>query len=143
MKIHNRPQLIALDVDDTLFTEKLYYTGEDLGSEKTLRRLVAEGHKLMLFTRREDKDLIDVLRWFKFKNIPLVAINSAPFDYLDDRNIRKPPFDILIDDKALGAPMRKTVDDRWVINWTKVEEMLEELGILNPTYNENMQSRGM
>src|SRR6478609_1749959 len=120
MKIHNRPQLIALDVDDTLFTEKLYYTGEDLGSEKTLRRLVAEGHKLMLFTRREDKDLIDVLRWFKFKNIPLVAINSAPFDYLDDRNIRKPPFDILIDDKALGAPMRKTVDDRWVINWTKV-----------------------
>lgn len=141
MRIHNRPQLIALDVDDTLFTEKQYYIGEDLGSERVLKRLIAEGHSLMLFTRREDNDLVRVLWWFNEKKIPLVAINSAPFDYLDDRRHRKPPFDLLIDDKALGAPLKKTSDERWVVDWVRVEEMLEEIGILKPTYNENMQSR--
>jgi hydroxymethylpyrimidine pyrophosphatase-like HAD family hydrolase len=61
--------VIAIDFDGTCVTHDYPFVGYDIGAVLVLKELVAQNHKLILFTRRTDSEhgnfLSDALNWFK------------------------------------------------------------------------------
>jgi hypothetical protein len=156
---------IAIDADGTCFTHEYPNIGKDIGAVPVLKRLVSEGHRLMLWTMRshvktrEGVDTLDeAINWFKENNIDLWAINENP-EQKSWTNSNKQYANLFIDDAALGCPLLQ--EYKWVpvaqgletttygenskqvpvgrpfVNWVKIEEGLEKQGILTPKTKEN------
>jgi hypothetical protein len=102
-----------------------------------LRKLVSEGHKIILFTCRCDPPtfvpantsgcglpieqgqyLTDAINWFTKNKIQLWGINYNPTQTYKFASC-KPFADLYIDDKAFGAPLIN-VNGKPAINWKKV-----------------------
>ena len=66
--------IIALDFDGTVVTHEYPYIGEDIGAVPVLKQLVAEGHKLILYTMRSGKLLDDAMAWFERNGIELYEV---------------------------------------------------------------------
>ena len=47
--------IIAIDFDGTCVTHEFPSVGKSIGAEKVLKRLVDNGHQLILFTMRSDR----------------------------------------------------------------------------------------
>lgn len=152
--------ICAIDFDGTCTTHEYPEVGKDVGAVPVLKRLVAEGHKLMLWTMRGNKrvgdgidTLADAVNWFKVNEIPLWGINENPDQKASGwTNSNKQHANLYIDDAALGCPLLQ--EYKWVpvaqgietttygenskqvavgrpfVNWNKVEEGLEKQGIL-------------
>ena len=87
--------------------------GEDIGAVPVLRKLVINGHHLLLNTMRShDSDGVDTLQpaidWFAERELPLFGINENPTQ-TEWTSSPKVYGNIYIDDGALGAPLK--VDD--------------------------------
>ena len=94
---------ICIDFDGTCVGHEFPDIGKDIGAIPVLKRLVENGHKLILFTMRSNmKDV-------KSEDY---NIHSQSGDYLDDA--------------ALGAPLKFDINisERPFIDWEKVNEML-------------------
>lgn len=145
---------ICVDFDGTCVTHDFPYVGEDIGAQRVLKRLVAEGHKLILFTMRSDvenptskdpnitlrggKFLTDAVQWFKKNEIPLHGINTNPTQK-EWTHSPKAYGDLYIDDAALGIPLTITAKHtRHYVDWPRVEKMLENRGILKSGINNNV-----
>ena len=131
----------------------------DSGAEKVLKRLISSGHNIVLWTVRNDSSqnpynvvarqftgkssLAEAVGWFMERNIPLYGINEVPDEISKVGSGRKILGDYLIDDTAIGTPMKKVTvkyfsyftDDYCVIetvhvDWDKVEKYLEELELI-------------
>lgn len=50
-----KSKIIAVDFDDTCVKHEFPRVGEEIGAVKVLKLLVANGHKLILWTMRSDK----------------------------------------------------------------------------------------
>ena len=139
---------INVDFDGTCVTHSFPTLGNDIGAVPVLKRLVAEGHQLILFTMRsdrketqevEDKDISNVvgdfltqaIDWFKDNDIPLYGIQTNPTQY-QWTSSPKSYAPVMIDDSAVGCPLTrdKSISDRPFVDWDKVEEWLEINGIL-------------
>ena len=135
-------KVLAIDFDGTCVKHEYPKVGDDIGAIPVLKRLVAEGHKLILFTMRCDSGvksgmftsgLTDAVNWFKQNGIPLYGIQTNPTQKVWT-NSPKCYAEIYIDDAALGCPL--IYDDvisgvgRAYVDWKTVEKMLEEKGIL-------------
>lgn len=131
--------VINLDFDGTLVTHEYPNVGKDIGSVPVLKRLVASGHKLILFTMRCDtavklglftSGLTDAVNWFKENDIPLYGIQRNP---TQDSWTSSPKSyaQLMIDDSALGCPLisNPEVSSRPYVDWVEVEAMLEKLGL--------------
>jgi len=122
---------INVDFDGTVVTHAFPKIGEDIGSVKVLKRLVKDGHQLIIFTMRSGNTLEEAVKWFNDNEIPLYGIQTNP---TQKRWTSSPKSyaELMIDDAALGAPLKmdKNVSDRPFIDWTLVEEMLEKAGLL-------------
>lgn len=86
--------IIGIDFDGTVVTHDFPKIGKDIGAVTILKRLVENGHKLILFTMRSDIDevtsddynihkqggkyLSEAVQWFMDNNIPLFGINENP-----------------------------------------------------------------
>ena len=81
--------IIAIDFDGTCVTHEYPKVGKDVGAVPVLKRLVAEGHRLMLWTMRGNKPtqddgdsvvntLAEAVEWFKDNGIQLWGINENP-----------------------------------------------------------------
>lgn len=86
--------IIGIDFDGTCVTHDFPKIGKDIGAVPVLKELVANGHKLILFTMRSDKEdvstddyeinnqsgkyLSEAVQWFKDNDIPLYGINENP-----------------------------------------------------------------
>jgi hypothetical protein len=133
--------IICIDFDGTCVTHKYPEIGDDIGAVPVLKKLVAEGHKLILFTMRSNipdtkgngDDIIDVkagnylddaVNWFKENDIPLYGVNTNP-DQAKWTSSPKAYGQLYIDDAALGIPLIYT-HDRPYVDWIKVQLMLEE-----------------
>lgn len=131
----NKKLIIAVDFDGTCVEHDYPRVGRDVpGAVKVLKRLVANGHKLILWTMRSDSDdekpLTDADNWFASKGIPLYGINANP-----SQNWSQSPkayANLYIDDAALGCPMRPspTMGAREMVDWEAVEKWLEKEGVL-------------
>lgn len=103
-------QYIVIDFDGTVVKHRYPAVGEDIGAVPVLRRLVANGHHLLLNTMRSRNcDGVDTLQpaidWFATYGIPLFGINENPTQH-EWTASPKVYGDIYIDDTVLGAPLK-------------------------------------
>jgi hypothetical protein len=147
---------IAVDYDGTIVTNDFPNKGKDIGAASVLKKIIAAGHDIILYTCRqnhkEDRHLsfgndqiltlpagdhlTEAMNWFYRNDIPLFDINHNPAE--DDYITEKPHFDLLIDDKALGVPTTTVavVDNVIVsskkpfVDWVMIEYLLTYKNII-------------
>lgn len=96
--------IIAVDFDGTCVTHEYPEVGIDIGAQPVLKRLVAEGHQLILWTMRSGQPLQDAVDWFKKNDIPLFGVNENP-EQKEWTDSPKAYAYVYIDDAAYGAPL--------------------------------------
>jgi hypothetical protein len=136
--------VIAVDFDGTVVRHEFPLVGKDIGAQKVLRRLVENGHLIVLNTMRSNgcrtidcesenarrgDFLKDAVEWFKKNNIPLYGVNGNPSQY-SWTSSPKVYADLYIDDAALGCPCIKIGGHKYV-DWTTVEKLLEFEGLFD------------
>jgi hypothetical protein len=116
---------IAVDFDGTCVTHDYPRVGKDIGAVPVLKRLVEEGHQLILWTMRSGKELKDAIEWFKNNGIELYGIQENP-NQKSWTNSPKAYAQLYIDDAALGSPckMDLSLSNREFIDWKEVEIMI-------------------
>lgn len=134
--------VINIDFDGTCTAHDFPRIGKDIGAVPVLKKLVAAGHKLILFTMRSNKTspntsddptiytgdgqfLTDAVNWFKENDIPLYGIQANPTQH-NWTESPKSYAHLMIDDSALGCPLKidKAKSDRPFVDWEAVEEFL-------------------
>lgn len=134
--------IIAVDFDGTCVTHEFPKIGRDIGAVPVLRKLVDNGHKLILFTMRsnvvnpksENPDihlesgnyLDDAINWFKDNGIRLWGIQTNP-EQCNWTSSPKAYAQLYIDDAALGCPLIRVVNERPFVDWDAVEKLLGDL----------------
>jgi len=126
---------IAIDFDGTVCTHEYPNIGKDIGAVPVLKKLVAEGHLLILNTMRCGRELKDAIDWFKQNDIPLYGVNEDPMQ----KNWTQSPkvfANLYIDDAALGCPLIYPIkgflpgedksSGKPFVDWKKVEELFIE-----------------
>ena len=139
---------ICIDFDGTCVTHEFPKVGKDIGALPVLNKIANAGHNLILFTMRSDIEevtsndygihkqagnyLTDAVNWFKENNIKLYGINTNPSQTSWTKS-PKAYGQLYIDDAALGCPLiyNPEISDRPFVDWTKVEEMLQAVGVIS------------
>ena len=122
---------IAIDFDGTCVTHDYPRIGKDINAVNVLKKLVANGHKLILNTMRSGKELKEAINWFKENGIELYGANENPTQK-KWTNSPKVYAHIYIDDAALGCPLKMdlSISDRPFVDWEAVSCLLKDNGIL-------------
>lgn len=135
---------INLDFDGTCTTHDFPLIGKEIGAIPILKKLVAAGHQLILFTMRsfdegispvtfkkENGGLQDAIDWFANNDIPLYGIQTNPHQKTWTSS-PKSYAQLMIDDSALGCPLKidLSLSSRPFVDWEKVEELLIEKKII-------------
>ena len=138
---------IVLDFDGTCVSHKFPNIGEDIGAVPVLKKLVENGHKLILFTMRSDivnpasednelhlesgNYLTEAVNWFKENEIPLYGIQTNPTQHTWTTS-PKAYAQMYIDDAALGCPLKidKKLSDNPFVDWSIVSKLLKEKGLI-------------
>lgn len=123
--------VIAIDFDGTCVTNDYPYIGKGIGAVPVLKRIVEKGHRIILYTMRDNERLKDAEQWFESNNIPLWGVNNNP----EQKKWSSSPkiyAHLYIDDAALGVPLKlnKKISDTYFVDWEKVEIFLRENGII-------------
>jgi len=100
--------VIAVDFDGTIVEDRYPEIGrEKTFATETLRMLIADHHRLILWTVREGKRLDEALAWCKERGVVFYAVNK---DYPEERGTdnnnhfsRKIKADMFIDDRSVGG----------------------------------------
>lgn len=142
--------VIAVDFDGTCVTHQYPRVGKNIGAAPVLRKLVENGHQLILWTMRCDFGKLPIIGaeneiedgnflqqavdWFKENNIPLYGIQNNPTQHSWTKS-PKAYAQMYIDDAALGCPLKYSLDNithesRPFVDWIKIEEMLIEKGLI-------------
>jgi hypothetical protein len=132
--------VIAVDFDGTCVTHEYPRVGQDIGAVPVLKKLVENGHQLILNTMRSGHELGEAVDWFKTNEIELYGVGYNPTQARWTTS-NKCHADLFIDDCSLGVPLSimKTKNDdgdelpygRPFINWNVVEEYLTNMGLIN------------
>lgn len=138
---------VCIDFDGSCLTHEYPSLGKDIGAVPVLKRLVKNGHNLILWTMRSDGQvdqllengyqihagdfLTQAVEWFKENDIPLYGIQRNPEQDIWTSS-PKAYAQLYIDDAALGCPLKfdEKLSRRPFIDWVRVEKMLEEMTIL-------------
>ena len=140
--------ILNIDFDGTCVTHDFPRVGKEIGAVPVLKRLVENGHQLILFTMRSDRKdkketndptiqdvtgefLTDAVNWFKKHDIPLYGIQTNPTQH-NWTTSPKSYAELMIDDSSLGCPLRYDVDmsNRPFVDWEVVEGVLENMKLL-------------
>ena len=101
---------IVVDFDGTVVKHRFPAVGEDIGAVPVLKKLVQNGHKLLLNTMRSRNSsagdtLQPAIDWFESNGVPLYGVNENPSQKRWTSS-SKVYGNIYIDDAALGAPLK-------------------------------------
>ena len=152
--------IVGVDFDNTICVDEWQEIGALIpGAIETIKELRAKGHKIVLYTQRNDdyycycpelieygkkhgksfKDTVNLLspavKLLSDEGISLDAINENPWFEAKCHDCgRKVYFDVLIDDHCAGIP-RKTIKNskgEWceTVDWYALREWLKREGIL-------------
>lgn len=144
--------IIAIDFDGTCVTHEFPKVGKEIGAPEVLKKLVENGHQLVLWTMRSDRGsgtvdknitdedpgiypkysnyLTQAVEWFKKHGIPLYGIQSNPTqrEWTDSP---KAYAHLYIDDSALGIPLKyESGESRPYVDWEKVKHLLVNMGYI-------------
>ena len=125
---------IAVDFDGTVVFHRYPEIGDDIpGAVETLKKLVAQGHNLILFTMRNKQELVDAVKWFHDREIPLYAVNTNP-EQLSWTDSPKCFANLYIDAVGIGCPTGIEVITpgyaRLFVDWEKINQILIDSGFL-------------
>lgn len=98
--------IIAVDFDGTIVEHRYPAIGAERAfAVETLKLLQQEGHRLILWTVREGKELEEAIEWCKARGLVFYAVNrDFPEEQLDHENYsRKLKADLFIDDRSFGG----------------------------------------
>jgi hypothetical protein len=100
--------VIAVDFDGTIVEHRYPEIGEEIPfAIDTLKMLIADRHKVILYTMRNGKLLDEAVRWCSDRGVEFYAINSdVPNDFVSDRDKNfssKVNADYFIDDRNIGG----------------------------------------
>lgn len=98
---------IAVDFDGTIVKHKYPEIGEELPfATETLKMLIEDRHKLILWTVREGELLQQAIDWCKERGVIFFAVNrDYPEETIENNNhfSRKLKVDMWIDDRNIGG----------------------------------------
>lgn len=122
---------IAVDFDGTCVTHDYPRIGKDIHAIPVLKKLVSNGHKLILNTMRSGKELDEAVNWFKVNNIELFGINENPTQKSWTQS-PKVYANMYIDDAAFGCPLLTVpeLSDRPFVNWLIIELKLTQMELI-------------
>ena len=137
---------IGIDFDGTCVTHEFPKVGRDIGAVPVLKELVQNGHQLILFTMRSDKQevltdhyeihskaesyLTEAVNWFKDNGIELFGIQTNPTQH-SWTSSPKAYCHLYIDDAALGCPLVDApFPERPYVDWEEVRRLLFKMQIL-------------
>ena len=123
--------LIAVDLDGTVVEHRFPEIGKELPfATDTLRRLIDDGHRLVLWTVRTGHLLDEALAWCKERGVTFYAVNSDyPEQTFEEGMPRKMKVDVVIDDRNLGGlPEWGVIYDMITRRLTYHQYMLEAMG---------------
>ena len=105
--------IISVDFDGTVVEHRYPKIGDEIPhATEVLKKLMAEGHKLVMWTVREGRLLDEAVEWCHERGVEFSAINEtlrASGEH--NNNTRKIDADIYIDDHCLGIPMKFEPND--------------------------------
>lgn len=126
---------ILVDFDGTVVTHEYPRVGGDVDNAvKVLKELVSKGHKLIIFTMRDDKPnherkhLTDAVNWYKSHGIPLYGVQTNPTQ-TNWTSSPKAYGNLIIDDIGAMMPLRNQ-NGHAVVDWFVLEEWLRKTKIL-------------
>ena len=98
--------IIAVDFDGTIVEHEYPAIGREIPfATETLKMLMKQKHKLIMWSVREGKLLDDAVKWCKDRGVEFYAVNKDyPEETLDNNNhfSRKLKADLFIDDRSQG-----------------------------------------
>ena len=102
--------IIAVDFDGTIVTHAYPKIGKEIsGAISTLKRIQADGHRLILWTVREDELLNEAVAFCRERGLEFFAVNEhyageRHKEYgPDSTSCRKINADLYIDDRNIGG----------------------------------------
>ena len=98
--------LIAVDFDGTIVEHKYPAIGREIPfATDTLKHLIKDGHRLILWTIRHGRTLQEAIDWCKDRGVEFYAVNSdyAEQDVENEERSPKVKCDIYIDDRNVGG----------------------------------------
>lgn len=101
-----RSYIIAVDFDGTVVDDLYPKIGKPkLFAFETLKQLMTQGHRLVMWTYRSGKELEEAVEFCRENGIEFYAVNSSFEGEIFDLNkqSRKIHADIFIDDRNLGG----------------------------------------
>lgn len=108
--------IIAVDFDGTIVEHEYPEIGKPkLFAFETLKALQEQGHQLILWTYRAEKELDEAVEYCKKNGVEFYAVNkNYPEEIYDETISRKIMADIYIDDRNIGG----------FVNWSEIWQML-------------------
>lgn len=97
---------IAVDFDGTIVEHRYPEIGREIPfATDTLKMLIKEGHRLILWSVREGKLLDEAVEWCRERGVEFYAVNKDyPEEGREDRNFsRKLKVEMFIDDRNIGG----------------------------------------
>jgi len=120
--------IIAVDFDGTIVEHRYPAIGEELlFAFATLRELQKQGHRLLLWTIREGRELEEAVEFCRNNGVEFYAANKnyPEEEFIAGVSSRKLNADLFIDDRNIGG----------FLGWSKIWELLnkDSLEILEKT----------
>ena len=105
--------IIAVDFDGTIVEHKYPAIGKEIPfATASLRQLMQDGHKLILWSVREGQLLDDAVKWCEERGVRFYAVNSDIDEDASDHQgtahfSRKIKADVFIDDRTIYQMVTK------------------------------------
>lgn len=117
-------KIFAVDFDGTCVTHDFPKVGRNIGAQSVLKRIIAEGGQIIIWTMRSQESLSDAIAWFKANDIPFIGANKNPAQHTWSSS-PKAYAQVYIDDAALGCPLIHAHDhERPYVDWRAVEKLI-------------------
>lgn len=124
---------IAVDFDGTIVRHRYPEIGQEIPfATVTLKRLIEDGHKLILWSVREGKLLDEAVAWCEERGVQFYAVNKDFQEENKETNrhySRKLKADVFIDDRNVGGlPDWSTIYECITKRKTLEQIIMEDLG---------------
>lgn len=117
---------IAIDFDGTVVEHKYPKIGSELPfATDTLKMLINEGHRLILWSVREGALLDEAVEWCRARGVEFYSVNRDYPEELEENNnhfSRKLKVDLFVDDRNIGG----------LPDWGQIYHMIHD----NKTYQD-------